>query len=123
MSVQFASGIFKSERFLAINSILTEEERKLFSMADPNKATIEEYLKRALLGTRQYCLKEDLSSLPRCRRKQKILYVVHKLCVYGFYFYIFYLLTYFTPVKIVYDYVMYCISLLPIIGPVLGKTS
>ncbi|KAJ8938148.1 hypothetical protein NQ318_007008 [Aromia moschata] len=63
---------FKSEKFLALNEYLTEEDKKVFQMSDFLKFPLEEYLTTALLGTRQYCLKEDLSSLPRCRQKQKM---------------------------------------------------
>ncbi|KAJ8971089.1 hypothetical protein NQ317_006502, partial [Molorchus minor] len=62
---------FRSERFLDINNQITEEDKKLFPMSDFHRLPMEEYMRRAVLGTRQYCMKEDLSSLPRCRRKQK----------------------------------------------------
>ncbi|XP_018563270.1 putative fatty acyl-CoA reductase CG5065 [Anoplophora glabripennis] len=82
--------IFKSEKFLALNNYLTEEDKKIFTISEFRKYSLKEYLINGLLGTRQYCLKEDLSSLPRCRQKQKILYIVHVICVYGFYLLVFY---------------------------------
>ncbi|KAJ8970991.1 hypothetical protein NQ317_016773, partial [Molorchus minor] len=63
--------IFKSEKFLALKDYLTEEDKEIFVMSDFHKIPLKEYLVRGLLGTRQYCLHEDLSSLPRCRQKQK----------------------------------------------------
>lgn len=33
---------------------------------------INEYLKNIILGARQYCMKEDLSTLPKARRHQKM---------------------------------------------------
>jgi fatty acyl-CoA reductase len=32
----------------------------------------EQFITNAVLGARQYCLKEPLSSLPRCRRNLKM---------------------------------------------------
>ncbi|CAH2011783.1 unnamed protein product [Acanthoscelides obtectus] len=106
---------FRSEKFVAIPDQLSDRDRKEFPMNE--LIPLEEYMLRALLGTRQYCLKEDLSSLPRCRRNLKIFYVVHKVAVYGFYFYIIYLLSrYFTPLQILFDFVRTIMSYIPIIG-------
>nr|CAI5864319.1 unnamed protein product [Callosobruchus analis] len=106
---------FKSERFVAIPDQLSDKDKKEFPMNEI--IPLEEYLTRALLGTRQYCLKEDLSTLPRCRRNLKILYVVHKVAVYGFYFYIFYLLSrYFTVFEMLFNFVKTILSYIPIIG-------
>lgn len=38
-----------------------------------------EYLKRSILGGRQYCLKEPLTTLPKARRQMKV-YVIHFEC-------------------------------------------
>lgn len=62
--------IFKSEKFLSIADHLTEEDKQLFPMA--KLVPVKEYMLNTILGVRQYCLKEDLSSLPSCRRKQKL---------------------------------------------------
>lgn len=62
--------IFKSEKFLGIVNYLTEADQELFPMT--KLRPLEEYMLNSILGVRQYCLKEDLSSLPRCRRKQKL---------------------------------------------------
>lgn len=64
--------IFKSENYLALNNYLTEADKKIFPISEYHKYPLKEYLISGLLGTRQYCLKEDLSSLPRCRQKQKV---------------------------------------------------
>ncbi|KAG5880869.1 hypothetical protein JTB14_017795 [Gonioctena quinquepunctata] len=107
--------VFRSEKFAAIPGSLTEKDRELFTML--KVVPIEEYMVNGLLGTRQYCLKEDLSSLPRCRRKQKVLYLIHLLAVYGFYFYIFYLLSCnFVVFKVLFDYVKLIISYVPLVG-------
>ncbi|XP_056632915.1 putative fatty acyl-CoA reductase CG5065 [Diorhabda sublineata] len=106
---------FKSENFTGLVNKLTETDRKKFPML--NLPILEEYLRNAILGTRQYCVKEDLSSLPRCRRKQKVLYVIHKTAVYGFYYYIFYLLScWIPPVKILFDGMKSILSYIPVVG-------
>lgn len=50
---------------------LSSEDKKMFRtyIEDIDKA---EYIKNAILGTRQYCMKESLSSLPSARRHQKM---------------------------------------------------
>ncbi|KAJ8924569.1 hypothetical protein NQ315_000718, partial [Exocentrus adspersus] len=106
--------IFKSDKFIGLSDLITEVDRRKFPTTDFMKYPLEEYFVNALLGTRQYCLKEDLSSLPRCRRKQKVMYVLHIFCVYGFYFYIFYLLScYFTPIKRIFDGAKSGLSFIP----------
>ncbi|OAD60327.1 hypothetical protein WN48_05374, partial [Eufriesea mexicana] len=51
-----------------------------------------EYMKTCVLGARQYCMKENLSTLPKARRHQAIMYVVHLIAVYLFYFGVLYLI-------------------------------
>ncbi|XP_018563268.1 putative fatty acyl-CoA reductase CG5065 [Anoplophora glabripennis] len=115
---------FKSERFVGLNDLITDVDKKMFTTADFTRIPIQEYLTRALLGTRQYCLKEDLSSLPRCRQKQKLLYVLHIFCVYGFYFYIFYLLScYFTPVQRIFDTARDYLSYIPGVNAIIKPSS
>ncbi|XP_074032397.1 putative fatty acyl-CoA reductase CG5065 isoform X2 [Leptinotarsa decemlineata] len=113
---------FRSEKFAAIQDSLTKTDQELFPMLQ--LIPIEEYMLAGLLGVRQYCLKEDLSSLPRCRRKQKLMYLLHVLCVYGFYFYIFYLLLcYFSVFRVLFDFVKTCLSYIPIIGSFVSVTQ
>lgn len=107
--------IFKSEHFIGILDKLNEKDQKKFPMLIV--PPIQEYMLHAVLGTRQYCLKEDLSSLPRCRSKQKLLYVVHKMFVFAFYYYVFYLLScLFPPVKILFDGMKTGLSYIPVFG-------
>ncbi|KAJ8969163.1 hypothetical protein NQ314_001904 [Rhamnusium bicolor] len=75
--------IFKSDKFLALNGLLTEADRKIFPTIDFTFVPLDQYMIRIILGTRQYCLKEDLSSLPRCRQKQKML-VLHLINISPF---------------------------------------
>ncbi|XP_076272886.1 putative fatty acyl-CoA reductase CG5065 [Rhynchophorus ferrugineus] len=94
---------FASDRFLALWDEMDEKDKKTFNM-DFHAMPMEWYLEQSVLGARQYCMKEPLSSLPRCRRQQKALYVLHKLFVFTLYYYLFYLLSLWCPpVRILRD--------------------
>ncbi|XP_062707716.1 putative fatty acyl-CoA reductase CG5065 [Aedes albopictus] len=69
---------FKSHQYQAIAKNLTPEDFALFDM-DIDKIDTKEYLKRIILGGRQYCLKEPLSTLPKARMQLKALWVLDKL--------------------------------------------
>lgn len=69
---------FKSHQYQAIAKSLTPEDFALFDM-DIDKIDTKEYLKRIILGGRQYCLKEPLSTLPKARMQLKALWVLDKL--------------------------------------------
>lgn len=58
--------IFDNSYFKGLYKELSPEDKLKFPM---NLAEIEdnEYIKRCILGGRQYCLKEPLSTLPRAR--------------------------------------------------------
>lgn len=62
--------VFNSDNFLALVEKMDKSDREILPI-DFTLMSIEEYLKLSVLGTRQYCVKEDLSTLPRCRRVQK----------------------------------------------------
>ncbi|XP_050295769.1 putative fatty acyl-CoA reductase CG5065 [Anthonomus grandis grandis] len=107
---------FASQRFLALWDEMDERDRKAFPM-DFHALPIESYLEISVLGARQYCMKEPLSSLPRCRIQQKVLYVVHKLFVFFLYYYLFYFLSlWIPPVKILYDLLWKTIDRIPYFG-------
>ncbi|XP_072390603.1 putative fatty acyl-CoA reductase CG5065 [Diabrotica undecimpunctata] len=107
--------VFESKNSLGIVDKINDTDKEKFPMI--TIPPIKEYMINALVGTRQYCLKEDLSTLPSCRRKLKVLYVIHKIAVYGFYYYCFYLLSLFIPqVKILFDGLNTLLSFIPLIG-------
>lgn len=57
---------FRLEKGANIGRFLTSEEDEIFpSYVD--KPDIEEYMKNCVLGGRQFCLKEPLTSLPKAR--------------------------------------------------------
>ncbi|KAJ4443859.1 hypothetical protein ANN_05646 [Periplaneta americana] len=75
---------FRSDNFCSLQKQLSPSDRAVF-YTDFEAVQDEEYLYHTVLGARQYCLKEPLSSLPRCRRNLKILYVVDRLWSVAFY--------------------------------------
>jgi fatty acyl-CoA reductase len=62
---------FRSDNFKAVYARLSEEEKKIFNMNTEEVDAIE-YLKTVILGGRQYCLKEPLSTLPKARMQLKL---------------------------------------------------
>ncbi|XP_062545047.1 putative fatty acyl-CoA reductase CG5065 isoform X2 [Armigeres subalbatus] len=69
---------FKSQQYQAIAKSLTPRDFELFDM-DIDKIDTKDYLKRIILGGRQYCLKEPLTSLPKARMQLKALWVLDKV--------------------------------------------
>lgn len=64
---------FKSENFVDIHNKMDADEKLMFYT---NTAVMEgdpiDYLKLTILGGRQYCLKEPLSTLPKARIQLKM---------------------------------------------------
>ncbi|KAJ9586188.1 hypothetical protein L9F63_020162, partial [Diploptera punctata] len=75
---------FNNKNLLSIKTILSEEDRETFFI-DNIDYDIERYIADSILGARTYCVKEPLSSLPRCRRNIFILYCLHLLTKFLFY--------------------------------------
>lgn len=94
---------FVCTNFYELWDNMSAEDRRRFSI-DFKSIDIPTYLKICLLGARQYCMKEDLSSLPRCRIKQKFLYVLDKVTIFGFCYLILSLLgSIFAPIRYLLD--------------------
>jgi alcohol-forming fatty acyl-CoA reductase len=62
---------FRSENFKAIHHTLSPEEKVIFN-TNTEEVDQLDYLKNVILGGRQYCLKEPLSTLPRARVHQRM---------------------------------------------------
>lgn len=62
---------FRSAKFLNLAKEMTDEDNKVFPM-DFTILSVKEYMKECVLGARQYLMKEDLKTLPRCRIQQKM---------------------------------------------------
>ncbi|XP_067209365.1 putative fatty acyl-CoA reductase CG5065 isoform X2 [Linepithema humile] len=108
--------VFHNHKICTMFDELLPEDKKMFRLYVEANFDKEEYLKTIVLGTRQYCLKEDLSSLPRARRHQNIMYAVHITTVYLFYFGILYYIYNNSEImRISLDYISEKLKLLPII--------
>ncbi|CAH0546044.1 unnamed protein product [Brassicogethes aeneus] len=62
---------FKHEKYFGLKNYLNDYEKKLFYL-DFDGETKKDYLTVCILGARQYCMKEPLSSLPRSRVQAKM---------------------------------------------------
>lgn len=69
--------IFESKNFLALANDLSPIEKHSF-LLDFDAMPLTDYFTLCILGARQYVMKENLSSIPRCRRIQ-MLYVHYLL--------------------------------------------
>ncbi|KAG8239148.1 hypothetical protein J437_LFUL018767 [Ladona fulva] len=61
---------FINKNFLSLHNSLSLADQRRFYM-DYSYIDNEEYLKTIILGARQFCMKEDLSSLPRARKHMR----------------------------------------------------
>jgi fatty acyl-CoA reductase len=69
---------FRSTKFCALLRKMNSVDRETF-FADFEAIDDDKYLVSTVLGARQYCLKEPLSSLPRCRRNLKMYVALNAL--------------------------------------------
>ncbi|CAL7945457.1 unnamed protein product [Xylocopa violacea] len=110
--------IFHNTNLLITWGDMSPKDKEIFPV-DFLSIDIIEYMKDVILGARQYCMKEDLSTLPKARRHQAMMYVIHLITVYLFYFGILYFI--YNNVEIVrigLDSVTDQIKYLPIVGKV-----
>lgn len=63
--------LFDSKNFMKLIEEISDKDRAVYPM-DLYAVSPEEYTKITILGGRQYVMKEDLSSLPRCRIQIKM---------------------------------------------------
>ncbi|KAK1116985.1 hypothetical protein K0M31_017034 [Melipona bicolor] len=83
--------VFHNTNLLIMWGEMSPKDKKIFPI-DFLSIDDTAYIKTCILGARQYCMKENLSTLPKARRHQAILYVIHIIAVYLFYFGILYLI-------------------------------
>ncbi|XP_047368535.1 putative fatty acyl-CoA reductase CG5065 [Vespa velutina] len=111
--------IFHNMNLLILWGDMSPKDRELFQF-DTTNVDMLEYMKFIILGARQYCMKEDLSSLPRARIHQRIMYIIHITTVYLFYFGIFYFIyEHCEFVQVFVDYLINKIKMLPLLGNVI----
>ncbi|KAL6426722.1 hypothetical protein ACFW04_009228 [Cataglyphis niger] len=78
---------FCNKNLIALHNGMSSTDKEIFPIVIYNADIISRsYFKHVILGVRQYCLKEDLSTLPKARRHQKMLYVIHITTIYLLYF-------------------------------------
>jgi len=63
--------VFYNDKLIELENDLSPIEKKMFQFLIYD-IKMNEYIKNAILGARQYCMKEDLSTLPKARRHQKM---------------------------------------------------
>ncbi|XP_077295802.1 putative fatty acyl-CoA reductase CG5065 [Arctopsyche grandis] len=78
---------FKNDVYKELFHNLSPEEKSKFQM-DCSVVEEEEYIKRCILGGKQYCLKESLADLPKARRVNFCMYLLDRLVTILFYGYI-----------------------------------
>lgn len=61
---------FSTKNFEYMIAQQSEVDAKVFNL-DKNSVEIKEYMMNSILGGRQYCLKEPLSSIPKARIQLK----------------------------------------------------
>ncbi|XP_071565359.1 putative fatty acyl-CoA reductase CG5065 [Temnothorax nylanderi] len=111
--------IFHNDKIIKMDNELSKADKEIFRIIIDD-IDINEYLKNIVLGARQYCMKEDLSTLPKARRHQKIMYVVHITTVYLFYFGVLYFIyNNVGIVKVCLDSLTDVIKSLPLVGGLL----
>ncbi|XP_050457641.1 putative fatty acyl-CoA reductase CG5065 [Cataglyphis hispanica] len=80
-----------NKNIIALHNGMSSTDKKIFpTVIYKSEIISRSYFKHIILGMRQYCMKEDLSTLPKARRHQKMLYVIHITIIYLFYFGILY---------------------------------
>ncbi|KAF6209171.1 hypothetical protein GE061_014916 [Apolygus lucorum] len=66
------------DKTLSLHDRLSKEEQEMFFLANID-TNMEEMMKHAILGTKVYCLKEPLDTLPSARKKLIAYWIVDKL--------------------------------------------
>lgn len=69
---------FRCKNFMALAKGLDPKDEEKFYIALYDLQP-KEYLFKCVLGGRQYCLKEPLSTIPKARRQLKALYVLDRV--------------------------------------------
>ncbi|XP_031764025.1 putative fatty acyl-CoA reductase CG5065 [Galleria mellonella] len=83
---------FKNDNFKSLRTRVSKEDNEAF-YTDLSNLNANEYLRDYILGARQFCCKEDPSTIPRARKLAKIRYVldvVVQILFYGILAWIFY---------------------------------
>lgn len=63
--------LFHNTKFMKIHEMMSLADQKMFTIRCKN-VDVKDYFKNVILGSRVYCMKEDLSTLPKARRHQRM---------------------------------------------------
>ncbi|XP_069683847.1 putative fatty acyl-CoA reductase CG5065 isoform X2 [Periplaneta americana] len=112
---------FKNDRFLSFEKNLSPEDRELFYVTNTDY-DVDKYLLHAVLGVRQYCVKEPLSSLPKARRLLFILYCIRCITRIAFFsFLVWLLLKYVESARVLLNYSTEMLQHLPVVGSLVPR--
>ncbi|XP_025268577.1 putative fatty acyl-CoA reductase CG5065 [Camponotus floridanus] len=108
--------ILYNKNIITLCNDITPLDKQIFPTMVYNVDEME-YFKHAILGMRQYCMKEDLSTLPKARRRQKMIYILHITMIFLFHFGVLYFIyNNVETVRFFLDYVTEKIKSIPFIG-------
>ncbi|XP_076664256.1 putative fatty acyl-CoA reductase CG5065 [Andrena cerasifolii] len=113
--------VFHNTNLLIMWGELSPKDKEIFPI-DFLVIDDVQYIKRCILGARQYCMKENLSTLPKARRHQALMHVIHIISVYLFYFGVLCLVYNNSEVaRHCLDYITEHMKSLPVLGGVIQK--
>ncbi|XP_014242270.1 putative fatty acyl-CoA reductase CG5065 [Cimex lectularius] len=76
---------FEADNFMNLSNLLDEKEREIFFTSNVD-VDLDTYLKNFILGSKIYCLKEPIETMPRARKYMKMMYVLDVTCTCIIYF-------------------------------------
>lgn len=64
--------IFDTTEFAKLWAEMTPMDKKMFSVMDES-GDVTEYVKKCIIGAKQFCMKEKLENLPKARMQHRLL--------------------------------------------------
>ncbi|XP_014261584.1 putative fatty acyl-CoA reductase CG5065 [Cimex lectularius] len=114
---------FSNDNILRMRESLSQNDKEVFNL-DFERVEVDPYLTSCILGARQYLLKEDLKSLPRCRRNLAVLWFLDKLVSVLFYAFLIWMVINFSEAtKSILDTVVDQFSSLPFLRTISHKSA
>jgi len=106
---------FSNKELIAVRESMNSVDKELFTL-DFEKIDPVPYLTDCVLGARQYLMKEDPSTLPRCRRNLKMLWFLDKVVTVLFYMLLLWFIVSFSDTaKTIMDSALGCFSSVPFV--------
>jgi len=63
--------VFYNDKLIELDNKLASIDKEIFRIMIYD-IDVNEYMKNIILGARRYCMKEDLTTLPKARRHQRM---------------------------------------------------